>query len=176
MKKLVVGVAVLWGLFPANSVAQRGGGHGGFISGATVSGGFVASGFHGNGAFRTGNIGLLPVGPIPPLGSNRALKRFPNFGFGWGRLGLGYADYLGGYEGTGYYDTEYPAPMIVMPESYGPTFVQPPPPPAQSVTHEYTWPASGDPSASVFDRFEGWRHPLRGGCMGAGRYYALHHA
>lgn len=137
----------LWGLFPANSLAQRGGGHGGFASGATVGGGFVGSGFHGNGALRTGNIGLPPVGPIPPLGSNRALKRFANSGLGWGGLGLGYADYLGGYEGTDYHDTGYPAPMIVMPESYGPTFVQPPPAPAQSVIQEYTWPASGDPSA-----------------------------
>jgi len=108
LKKLVVGIAVLWGLFPASSVAQRGGGHGGFASGATVGGGFVASGSHGNGAFRIGNIGLPPVGPIPRLGSNRALKRFPNFGFGWGGLGLGYADYLGGYQGTGYYDTGHP--------------------------------------------------------------------
>ena len=63
--------------------------------------------------------------------------------------------------------------MIVMPESYGPTFVQPPPPVSDTRVRMARIRGS---FRSVFDRFEGWRHPLRGGCMGAGRYYALHHA
>jgi len=148
LKKLVGGVVLLWCLFPANSVAQRGGGgHGGVATAALGGRRFVGSGFHGNGAFRSGNIGLPPVGPIPSLGFTRPFNRFKNFGFGWGGLGLGYAGDLGGYGDAGYYDSGYRVPMIVMPESYGPTSIQPPPPPVESVMHEYTWPESGDPSA-----------------------------
>jgi len=74
LKKLVGGVVLLWCLFPANSVAQRGGGgHGGFATGAVGGGGFVGSGFRGNSAFRIGNIGLPPVGPIPSQGFTRPL-------------------------------------------------------------------------------------------------------
>jgi hypothetical protein len=89
--------------------------------------------------------------------------------------GLGYVDYLGGYEGTGYYDTEYAAPMFVTQESYGPTFVQPPLTGPVSNTRVRMARIRGF-VRSVLDRFEGWRRPLRGGCIGAGRYCALHHA
>ena len=154
MKQLVVGVVLLWSLFPAHSHAQHGGGGfpGGTVGGGGFrGGGFMAPGFNGYGGFRGGHFGLPAIRPIPPLGS-MGFNRFRNYGYGAGGLGWGYPGAFDGYGDAGYYDSGYQNSMIGMPdeENCGPTFIQPPPPPARPELHEYKWTDSSGDTAATF--------------------------
>ena len=159
MKQLVLGVVLLWSLLPVHSAAQHGGGgHGGGLRGGTVGGsgflggGFIGTGFSGHSGFRSGQFGLPPVGPIPPLDSMGIHNRLRHHGYGSRGLGWGYSGAFDGCGDAGYYDSGYQSPMIGVPEeeNCGPTFIQPPPPPARSELHEYKWPDSTGDTATIF--------------------------
>jgi hypothetical protein len=165
MKKLLAGLIFSWSLFLPHSAAQRGGGGhsggfggGGFAGGGFHGGGFITPRFRGFGGFRGGNIGLPPVGPIPPLGSIGTCNRFGNCRLGWlgwgypgDSIAWGYPDDFNGQRDEGYYDSGSQNPMIVMPqESYGPTVVQAPPPPVRPELHEYNWPESETNTVATF--------------------------
>jgi hypothetical protein len=159
MKQLVVGIVLFLSLFPAHSGAQHGGGgHGGGFPGGIAGrggfrdGGFTAPGLTGHSGFRRGHFGLPTVRPIPQLGSVGIYNRFWNYGSGSGGLGWGYPNAFDSYGDEGYDDSGYQSPMISTSaeENYGPTFIQPPPPPARPELHEYKWPDSSGDAAATF--------------------------
>lgn len=142
MKQLVLGVVVLWSLFPAHSSAQHGGGgRGGFSGGAGPGRGF-----------RGGHFGSPPSRPVPPFRSTENSNRFGRYGYGWGGgLGWAFPDNFGDYGDVGYPDNGYQGPVILMPQQEScPTVIQPPPPPIESALREYTWPESGSDPSAVF--------------------------
>jgi hypothetical protein len=145
MKRVVTGAIVLWSLFPAHSSAQRV-----FIH----AGSGTPTGF-------SGNFGLPPVGPIPPLGLTtpgfsglgRNFNRFGFGGFGglgfggfgglgFGGFGYGFPGFYGGYGGD-YGEAYQSAPnvIVLVPQQEGGA-PQPPPEPARPEIREYKQPES----------------------------------